>query len=55
MSFLKANNHLKMLFCENRQGDTKRKSALNKKLGIFRGFGIFTKKKHPLNNECLLY
>ncbi len=41
MSFFKAIAIDKMLFCENRQGDTKREISLSEKLGIFRGVGIF--------------
>ena len=52
MSFLKANNHLKMLFCENRQEDTKRIILLSEKIGIFRGVGIFTNNKAPYLGAC---
>ena len=40
MSFFKALAIDKMLFCENRQGDTKRHISLNEKLEIFVRFGI---------------
>ena len=43
MSFFKALAIDKMLFCENRQGDTEREISLSKKLEIFRGFGILFK------------
>jgi len=40
MSFFKAQAIDKMLFCENRQGNTKREISLSEKLEIFRGVGI---------------
>jgi len=40
MSFFKALAIDKMLFCENRQGDTKRVILLSEKLEIFEEFGI---------------
>ena len=41
MSFFKAQAIDKMLFCENRQGDTKRHISLSDKIRDFRGIWDF--------------
>ena len=51
----------KMLFCENRQGNTEWEIALNKKIDIFEGFGILINKnpektkKQTLKKTCPNY
>ena len=45
----------KMLFCENRQGNTEWEIALNKKIDIFEGFGILINKKPGENKKSEVY